>query len=120
MSDFRINAGSLRHQVTIEQPTFGGAGALGDMAEQWVPVAKAVPAEVEWLSGNKLLAAKAVHAEANTRIIIRYDQRVTPQCRYVDDEGNEHYAVSPMPDTLKRHWTILCKCVPKTRSVKVK
>ena len=113
MSDYRINAGSLRHRVTIENPKFGGQGALGDMAEEWVPIAKAVPAEVLWMQGRKLEAAKAVHPEATVQIIIRYDARVTPRTRFIDEDGNTHNPVSLLPDTLKRHWTALCKCVPK-------
>ena len=112
MSDFRINAGTLRHRVTIESPRFGGHGALGDMAEEWVPIAENVPAEVAWLHGNKLLAAKAVHAEASVQIILRYVDALTPQCRFVDDEGNLHNILSLIPDSLQRHWTALCKCVP--------
>ncbi len=113
MSDYRINAGSLRHRVTIERPLFGMPGAMGDLAQEWAAVAKLVPAEVEWLQGRKLLAAQAVHPEATVRIILRYNPSLTPQCRLIDDEGNDHRIVSLMPDTLKRHWTVLCKCVPR-------
>jgi head-tail adaptor len=112
MSDFRVNAGTLRHRVTCESPRFGGAGALGDMAEEWLPIADDVPAEVEWLQGRKLLAAKAVHEEAMTRIILRYDDRVTSKTRFIDDDGCTHNIVSLLPDSLKRYWTALCKVVP--------
>ncbi len=109
--DYRINAGTLRHRVTIEKPKFAAAGALGDLGQDWQPIARSVPAEVEWLQGRKLLAAQAIHAEAEVRIILRYNASLTAQCRFVDDDGNRHRIVSLMPDTLKRHWTALCKCV---------
>jgi head-tail adaptor len=120
MADYRINAGSFGHQkVTIESPKFGGQGKLGGMAEEWVPIAKKVPAKVEWLSGEKLLAAKAVHGEANTRITIRFNADVVPQSRFCDSEGNTHNIVALLPDDLKRHWLALCKCVPKGASAKI-
>ena len=64
-----ISSGRFGHQkVTIESPQFGDAGAMGDIAQSWLPIAENVPAEVTWLRGNKLLAARAVHAEATAEV----------------------------------------------------
>lgn len=117
MADYRVNAGRLGHEkVTIEQPRFGGAGALGDMAENWTPIAKKVPADVNWLSGEKLLAARAVHEQASAEVLLRYNKKITARCRLIDSGGRELRIVGLLPDNLKRHMRLLCRSVEPSRT----
>ncbi len=67
-----MDCGQLRHRVTLERPaepqdqdTFGEPGDLWTVeAELW--------ALVEDLSGNRLVAAQALAAEATTQVTIRW------------------------------------------------
>ena len=84
---------------------------MGDVCEAYLPIAglENVPAKIEWLSGNKLLAAQQVHAEATVQVIVRFDPRITAKCRLVSDSGHTLYPLSAIPDTLRRWITLTCK-----------
>jgi len=108
---YRLNAGRLRHQVTIQAPKLSTAGQMGDACEAFLPLdgLENVPAEVQWLSGNKLLAAQQVHAEAAVEVIVRFDPRITATCRLVTDDGHTLYPLAAIPDSLDRWITLSCK-----------
>jgi SPP1 family predicted phage head-tail adaptor len=104
-----VRSGQLRHRVTLEHRADGSQGPLGDLVEQWTALASNVPANLDYLDGHKLLAAKQVHAEATVRVEIRYYSSFTPNCRITTSDGKQLYPVSVVPDHKNRHMIILCR-----------
>jgi len=74
-----MNAGNLRHRVTILQKTTD-IDTDGYPVEEWVAVAT-VWAAVEPISGREYFQAAAVQAENQTRFTMRYRKDVTPDMR---------------------------------------
>lgn len=65
-----MEAGQLRHQVTIQQRQTT-QDEYGAQSTAWADV-KTVWAAVEPLNGRELLSAQTVHSETDTRITVRY------------------------------------------------
>ena len=108
---YRLDAGRLRHRVSVQAPQLSAPGQMGDAAEvfQTIEGLSMVPAEIEWLDGRKLLAAQQVHAEATVTVLVRFDPRITQKCRLLTDNGHTLYPVASTPDTLERWITLSCK-----------
>jgi len=75
-----MDAGRLRHRVTIQSVTETRDTSTGAIATSWADVAT-VWAAVEPLSGREFLAAQANQAEVVARILIRYRDDVTAKMR---------------------------------------
>jgi len=78
-----MNAGALRHRITIQSKTIT-ADDYGGPVETWADVAT-VWASVEPLQGRELANAQTVNAETTTRIRMRYLAGVTADDRIVFD-----------------------------------
>ena len=65
-----MQAGRLRHSVTIQQRTATVDG-YGQQSTAWTDVITALAA-IEPLSGRELFAAQAVQSEVSHRVTIRY------------------------------------------------
>ena len=65
-----MNAGELRHQITIQTPT-EAQDSLGAVISTWSTFAT-VRASVEPLQGREYLALQQVQSEAGVKIRIRY------------------------------------------------
>ena len=79
---------------------------MGDSAVAWRPILADLPADVDWLSGEKILRAKQVHAEATVTILVRFDSRITEECRVVDDDGKVIVLVAAIPEGRDRYLTL--------------
>lgn len=74
-----MQAGKLRHQVTLQSntPTRNNGGELVESWSTWATVW----ASVEPLDGREYFNAQQVTSEVTTRIRMRYRDGVTPQLR---------------------------------------
>lgn len=76
-----MEAGKLRHQVTIQSKS-ETTDAFGGPVDTWADVAT-VWANVEPLQGRELVNAQTVNAETTTRITMRYLTGVIPANRII-------------------------------------
>ena len=104
-----IQAGKLRHRVTIQSLSAGSPQQTGSGMpdESWATVAT-VSASIEPLSGRELFAAQEHHAETTTRIRIRYRSEVTAKMRV--SHGGTTYNILSVIDPEKRHKEIQLMC----------
>lgn len=77
-----MNAGRLRHRVTLRNRVETQDATTGALSVTWTDVAT-VWAAVEPLSAREFIAAQAVSSQVTTRITIRFRDDVTPKMRAV-------------------------------------
>lgn len=77
-----MDAGRLRHRVTIQSVTETRDTTTGAIATSWADVAT-VWAAIEPLSGREFIAAQGAQAEIVARILIRYRDDVVAKMRVV-------------------------------------
>ena len=102
-----MNAGSLRHRITIQsvtetEDTFGGTTEVwGTHATVW--------ASIEPLSGRELLQAQQVQAEVTHRVRCRYVSGVTSKMRVL--YGARYFnIITPInPEERNRELALMCK-----------
>lgn len=75
-----MQAGKLRHQVTIQEPVNDQNPDTGAVNKTWRDIAT-VWAEVSPLSAREFIAAQASQGEITTRITIRFRTGITRQNR---------------------------------------
>lgn len=78
-----MEAGKLRHRVTIEEKTQTQDGVTGDVTHTWTTWAENVPAAIEPLSGREFVTSAAQQAGVTARITIRWREGVTADMRIV-------------------------------------
>lgn len=79
MTTVAINAGSLRHRITLQSPPTA-RDSLGQRSGDWVDEAT-VWADARPLSSRELLAAGQINSEISVRFRIRYRAGVLPTWR---------------------------------------
>lgn len=94
-----MNAGELRHQVTIQSKTITTDGHGGPI-ETWNDTAYPW-AKVEPLQGRELATAQTVNAETTTRITMRYLAGVIPANRITFD--GKYYNLQSVVDPELKH-----------------
>jgi SPP1 family predicted phage head-tail adaptor len=94
-----MNAGSLRHRVTIQQKAIG-VDAFGGATETWTDVVT-VWAAVEPMQGRELANAQTVSAETTTKITMRYRPWVIPANRIVFE--GKYYNLQSVVDPGMQH-----------------
>jgi SPP1 family predicted phage head-tail adaptor len=99
-----MNAGTLRHQVTIQSIT-STPDAYGGSVDSWIDVAT-VWASVEPLQGRELVAAQSVSAETTTKITMRYRSDITAAHR-ITFEGKFYNLLSLIDPELKHRELII-------------
>lgn len=100
-----MNAGELRHSITIEQAVETQDG-YGAPAVTWTPFAAQRRAKVEPLSGREYFAAQAMQATIDTKITLRYLAGVTPKMR-VTYAGRVFDIDTPINVDERNRWLIL-------------
>lgn len=78
-----LDAGRLRHRVTIEQPLESQDATTGAITVTWSALWTNVPAEIVPRSGREFLAAQQLQAEVTTLITFRARSGLTPKMRIV-------------------------------------
>jgi len=107
-----MQAGRLRHRVTIQNFTTGRTPS-GQTIEKWVD-GKTIWAEVKGISGRELIASGAETAETTIRVWIRFRRDITSASRLKVLNGPFSGAVlmingPPIPDATGDRLEILCK-----------
>jgi SPP1 family predicted phage head-tail adaptor len=95
-----MRAGSLRHLVTIQQPTI--TKSQGVSSTEWSTFAT-VKASIEMLRGNDRANAQAIWPGADFTIGIRYIPGVNTTMRIVDEAGMIYSILGQPEDVDKRH-----------------
>lgn len=108
-----MNAGKLRHRVTIEE----GIVTLNDHGQEetvWQQFAPRLPACVVELSGRELWNAQQIKPDITLRVELRWLPGVTSKMRLkwhdCERERTLEIAAPPInPDGRKREMHLLCK-----------
>ena len=101
-----MNAGQLRHRVTIQQLT-RVEDEGGGYAEVWTEVAT-VWAAIKPLRGNERYEAQQIQSTLTHKVIMRYRAGIKPQMRIL--YGNRVFEIEAVIDVDERHkWLeLLC------------
>ena len=104
-----MRAGTLDQRVTLEQRVEGQDEA-GQPFEDWLPVFDAWAAVMP-LRGREIVAADAVAAVSDVRVIIRYRPGITPAMRV--QHGTDTYSIESVANvaSANREIELLCKRV---------
>ena len=104
-----MKAGMLNQRITVEQRVEGQDEA-GQPFEDWLPYLSAWAA-VYPLRGREIIAADAVAAVSDVRVIIRYRPGITPAMRV--RHGAETYSIASVANvnSANRETELLCKRV---------
>jgi SPP1 family predicted phage head-tail adaptor len=104
-----IQAGKLRHRVTVQRLVAGSPQqtASGQPDEAWTDYFT-VWASVEPLNGRELFAAQEHHAEVTHRVRLRYRSEVTAQMRLTF--GGRTYSIFAVidPELRGRELQLMC------------
>ena len=104
-----LNAGRLRHRITIDEPTETQDAITGAVTVTWAPLWESVPAEIVPRSGREFLAAQQLQAEVTTAITFRFRCGLTPKLRI--RHGARIYNISalvPDPDAGTEYIVAAC------------
>ena len=104
-----MQAGKLRHRVTIEQLVTGSPDRAGSGAQDtsWLTF-RTCWAAIEPLSGKEYFAADAVQSEIKVRIRIRYVAGVLPSMRVL--HGSTAYTIEAIINPQTRNIELLLMC----------
>ena len=103
-----LDAGRLRHRVTIEANLQAQDATTGALIDSWQAIAT-VWAEIAPLSVRDFVASAASNSEVNTRITIRYMAGITPDMRIM--HGSKAYYISgllPDPESGTEYISVAC------------
>jgi len=101
-----IQAGKLRHLITIQVKSTGRDACGGDLPAAWQTFKENVRASVEPLQGREFMSASGERAEVTTRFRIRYLAGVTASMRVLF-EGRVFELKAPPIDPDMKHETLL-------------
>lgn len=102
-----INAGALRHRVTIQKAT-ESINEKGETVPTWETFAT-VWAAVEPLRGREYFQSNAIQSELTTRIRIRYLAGVNPHMRVLYNGRTFH--IQAVIDVDERHREMQLMCI---------
>lgn len=91
-----IEAGKLRHRITIQAKGMTQDPVTGEMVEGWSDMVS-VWASVEPLSAREFIAAQANQSEITARIVIRYRPGILPTMRILH-RGKVYAIQGVLPD----------------------
>jgi len=91
-----IDAGKLRHRVSLQEQQTTRNPDTGDVVKQWVELGK-LWASIEPLSAREFIAAAAEQSNIVARIVTRHNPRVTARMRFVH-RGKAYNIEGVLPD----------------------
>lgn len=94
-----MEAGKLRHRVTIQRQTSVQDPSTGAMATSWADVWTRVPAGVEPLSAREFIQSQAGQSEVTARITIRYREGLDATMR-ITHRGKVYNIEGVLPDNM--------------------
>lgn len=105
-----MQAGALRHRITIEQRVDEVDSDDGALDESWAHAFGPISAEIVALSGRELIAAQAVQSKISTRIRIRHRPGVVASMRALHRGVIYNIAaVIPDPTSGVDYMTLMCE-----------
>lgn len=106
----RLNAGRLRHRVTIEAPQHTQDPQTGEIVTTWAPFAENIAAAIEPVSVREFVAAQAVQSRIQVRIVIRHRGGLVAGMRIVGSDGTIYHPQGFLPDadSGREYFTIPC------------
>lgn len=109
-----MQAGNLRHRVTIQRQTEGAVDSLGEPACTWEPVAIDIWASVEPLSGKAFMDAKQAQSEVSHRVRLRYRDGITADMRVIHSGRRLH--IDAVLNIGERNREMHLMCIERTGS----
>ena len=105
-----MEAGKLRHRVTIQAPVKTQNEETGGVDFSWTTFAANVPAAIEPLSVGKFISAQQVQSEISTLITIRWRSGLPQNMRVIHGE-TIYDVIGYLPDkvTNRNYVTLPCK-----------
>lgn len=95
-----LNAGDLRHRITIEEPKYGQDAQTGERSVSWRTFKADIAAAIAPLSARELVAGQAMQSKVVARITIRYLAGLTADMRIVHrDTVYNIEGILPDPDS---------------------
>ena len=102
-----MNAGALRHRITIERQATA-QDDWGGVVNHWATIGT-FSASIEPINGREYFAAQAVQSEVTARIRMRYHPDVLPSDR-VNHNGTIYTVQSVInPKVLNEELVLMCK-----------
>lgn len=101
-----MQAGKLRHRITLQRPGQQQDPVTGEIEQGWLDVAT-VWASIEHLSAREFIAAQGVQSEISARITMRHRDGIDATMRAL--HGGDVYNIhGVLPDPLnRRHYLSL-------------
>lgn len=87
-----LDAGKLRHRVTIQRNEPVQDSETGDMTDAWVEFAT-VWAQIAPLSAKEMIAAQSENSKIMARIVIRYRSDITSSMRIYHAAKDMYYNI---------------------------
>ena len=107
-----MNAGDLRHRVTLQSLTETRDGANRVTGETWAAEASGIPAHIRPMTVNERMLAGQTASRSTHIIRIRYRSGVTAAMRLVDEEsGTRVFEILGIRDLEERHREMLIDCI---------
>ena len=112
MPRIQLDAGRLKHRVTIEAPKRTQDPITGALTTTWAPEATDVFAANEPLSVRDFIAAQSVKSRVNVRLVIRYRPGMNTTLRLVGADGTIYTPAGFLydMDTGREYLTIPASC----------
>lgn len=103
-----MEAGKLRHRITIQRPIRTQNPVSGTITQAWEDVAT-VWASIEALSAREFIAAQAVQSKVAARVVIRYREGIDASMRILH-KGKIYNieGVLPDPKSGREYLTLPC------------
>lgn len=76
-----LNAGDLRHRITIEEPKYSQDAQTGERTTSWKTFRADLAAAIVPLSAREFVAGQAMQSKVVARITIRYVEGLRPDMR---------------------------------------
>lgn len=76
-----MNAGELRHRITVQKKDKVQNPITGEIIYNWVNVWEYLPAKIQYLSVREFIAASAPQSKITARITIRYRDNLDAEMR---------------------------------------
>lgn len=102
----RLNAGGLRHRVTIQTPTHA-QDTQGGLTESWAN-GNTVWASIETLYGRELMYARQSESQATCLIRMRYDATITERHRLLF--GTRTFGIESINNVDERNAEMVLSC----------
>lgn len=103
-----MEAGKLRHYVTIQAPT-EKRDTHGGVVHTWLNVAVNIPARVEPLEGREYFDAMKVNGEVTHRVTMRYRNGLSSRSRLVHDGRTLDVVSTVSSDERRVKLVLMCR-----------